>query len=148
MTARIASALTEPKRADAAYMAGLVCDIGELVLAPTLPEQLEAAWHHAGARSLPRTQLEQEVLGATHAEVGACLLGLWGLPFTIVEAVAGHHPFDASERQDSLSTIAWVASCVASGDAIEQARVSQTPGGQQLLERAAAVREAAQRFRG
>jgi hypothetical protein len=29
--------------------------------------------------------------GATHAEIGAYLLGLWGLPYSIVEAVALHH---------------------------------------------------------
>jgi HD-like signal output (HDOD) protein len=31
------------------------------------------------------------VTGATHAEIGAYLLGLWGLPYAIVEAVALHH---------------------------------------------------------
>src|SRR5262249_37765839 len=35
--------------------------------------------------------IEQEVLGCSHAEVGAYLLGLWGLPDSIVEAVAWHH---------------------------------------------------------
>jgi HD-like signal output (HDOD) protein len=39
----------------------------------------------------PLWQAEKEVLGATHAEVGACLLGLWGLPHAIVEATAWHH---------------------------------------------------------
>ena len=34
---------------------------------------------------------EREIFGVTHAEVGAYLLGLWGIPFPIVEAVAFHH---------------------------------------------------------
>jgi HD-like signal output (HDOD) protein len=125
-------------------MTGLVCDIGELVLAATLPEQLQAAWQHAAERSLPRTDAERKVLGATHAEVGACLLGLWGLPFTIVEAVAAHHPSESGDRQGSeLSTIVWVASGVASDDSAEQARVARDVGGPQLLERAVALRAAA-----
>ncbi len=36
-------------------------------------------------------EAEQQVLGITHAEIGAYLLGLWGLPYPIVEAVANHH---------------------------------------------------------
>jgi HD-like signal output (HDOD) protein len=40
---------------------------------------------------MPAGQAEREAFGFTHAEVGAYLLGLWGLPATIVEAVAFHH---------------------------------------------------------
>lgn len=34
---------------------------------------------------------EIEVIGASHAEIGAYLLGIWGLPYPVVEAVAHHH---------------------------------------------------------
>jgi HD-like signal output (HDOD) protein len=34
---------------------------------------------------------ETAVIGVPHAELGACLLGIWGLPTAIVEAVALHH---------------------------------------------------------
>lgn len=36
-------------------------------------------------------EVEHELHGFTHAEAGAYLLGLWGLPYPIVEAVAHHH---------------------------------------------------------
>jgi HD-like signal output (HDOD) protein len=39
----------------------------------------------------PQYEVESELLGVTHAEVGAYLLALWGLPLPIVEAVAFHH---------------------------------------------------------
>jgi HD-like signal output (HDOD) protein len=39
----------------------------------------------------PMYELEREKLGTTHAEIGAFLLGSWGLPLTLVEAVAYHH---------------------------------------------------------
>lgn len=42
-------------------------------------------------RKMPLFAAEQEVFGATHAGVGAYLFGLWGLPSSIVEAVAFHH---------------------------------------------------------
>jgi HD-like signal output (HDOD) protein len=145
MMARIASSLvTDPKRADAAYMAALVCDVGELVLAATLPDQLQKAWQRAVEASLPRSVFEQQLLGATHAEVGACLLGLWGLPFGVVEAVAGHHLPDENHSTSDLTNIVWLASCVAGGETPDPARVSRC-GFQPLLERAVALRNAADR---
>jgi HD-like signal output (HDOD) protein len=36
-------------------------------------------------------EAEEEVLGTSHAEIGACLLGLWGIPNLAVEAIAHHH---------------------------------------------------------
>jgi HD-like signal output (HDOD) protein len=45
----------------------------------------------ARAETLPLAECERRTVGATHAEMGAYLLGLWGLPYPIVEAVAVHH---------------------------------------------------------
>jgi HD-like signal output (HDOD) protein len=40
---------------------------------------------------MPLYQVEQQLIGVSHAEVGAYLLGIWGLPTPVVEAVAHHH---------------------------------------------------------
>jgi HD-like signal output (HDOD) protein len=40
---------------------------------------------------MPLWEAERIILGASHAEVGAYLLGLWGLPDPLVEALAFHH---------------------------------------------------------
>ncbi len=98
LASRIAIGRDDP---DAAFMAGLTCDVGELVLsAPALPA--------------PSGSTERQV---THAEVGAFLLGLWGLPFPIVEAVSNHH---APERNPydrlGLPQIVWLASCLVHGE--------------------------------
>jgi HD-like signal output (HDOD) protein len=45
----------------------------------------------ARAESIPLPAAERHIIGASHAEVGAYLLGLWGLPYTVVEAVAFQH---------------------------------------------------------
>lgn len=81
----------DPRRADDAFMAGMLHDIGKLVLALRLPEQFRQAQERARQRRLPSWQTERELLGVSHAEVGAYLLGLWGLPYPIIEAAAYHH---------------------------------------------------------
>lgn len=77
--------------ADEAFTAGLLHDVGKLILAFNLPDAYRKVLHRCKSEHIPLWQAEEEMLGATHAEVGAYLLGLWGLPTPIVEAVAWHH---------------------------------------------------------
>lgn len=74
-----------------AALAGLFHDIGRLTLASQLPGPYREVMGRMDAEGLPAVEAERRVLGATHAEVGAYLLGLWGLPDPLVEAVAWHH---------------------------------------------------------
>jgi HD-like signal output (HDOD) protein len=96
LTAKIARKLmSDPGRTEAAFAAGLLHDCGQLVLANRLPAQFSEAVARSRSEGRVLYQVERELLGADHAEVGAYLLGLWGLPHAIVEAVAFHH---AEER--------------------------------------------------
>jgi HD-like signal output (HDOD) protein len=76
---------------DDAFMAGLLHDVGKLVLAANLPQDYDQALALAQAEGMAEWEAERATLGATHAEVGAYLLGLWGLPEPMVEALAFHH---------------------------------------------------------
>lgn len=80
-----------PHIKQACYEAGLMHDIGRLVLATTAPVEVEAAARVAEAENLLAHEAEARVLGCDHGVVGAYLLDLWGLPTSIVEAVAYHH---------------------------------------------------------
>jgi HD-like signal output (HDOD) protein len=92
LTARISKLLLEePRRADEAFTAGLVHDIGEVVLVMGARQAFAEAVRVARERRQRVHQVEKEIIGMTHAEVGAYLLGLWGLSFPIVEAAAYHH---------------------------------------------------------
>lgn len=83
------------QKASAAYAAALLHDIGLLVFACQMPERFLELRVQTMRSSLALTEVELEVFGAHHADVGAHLLDLWGLPFEIIEAVARHH--DAME---------------------------------------------------
>ena len=77
--------------ANDASVAGMLHDAGQLVLAAHLPDRYGAALELVSSGGVSLCDAERSVFGATHATVGAYLLGLWGLPDAIVEAVAYHH---------------------------------------------------------
>ncbi len=92
LAAHLANRLVEDQgHGDEAYSAALIHDIGQIVLAVGMPQKFAEALRTARFRKQPAHVIQLEVIGATHAEVGAYLLGQWGLPFSTVEAVANQH---------------------------------------------------------
>ena len=81
----------EAKVVDESFAAGMLHDTGKLILAfnfsKAYVEILERSQENPGTL----LDTEREVFGATHAEIGGYLLGLWGLPIPVVEAIALHH---------------------------------------------------------
>ncbi len=99
LAAKIAAQLPAPAEITSiAVVAALLHDSGKLVLAARLPELFEEALRASVETGRPAYQLEQETIGTTHAEIGAYLLSLWGLPQIIVDAVCGHHRPSTSQR--------------------------------------------------
>ena len=76
---------------DDTFAAGLLHDIGRLVLASACREKYSQGLERARASNVTLAEAEFQTFGCTHAEVGAYLLGLWGLPDSVVQAVAWHH---------------------------------------------------------
>ena len=74
-----------------AFTGGLLHDLGKLALAVNRPEEFQRALSLTQETGFSLWETEREVFGVTHAEAGACLLSIWGLPAPIVEAVALHH---------------------------------------------------------
>ena len=110
-----------------AVLAGLLHDVGQLVLIANFPKEYREIRQAAQRRTIPLSRMEKEVLGSTHADVGAYLLGLWGFADVIVEAVAFHHsPADSATQSFSPLTAVHVA------DALEHQRNPQSPGDAEL----------------
>jgi HD-like signal output (HDOD) protein len=101
LVAAIVARLPLPKTvAPAAAIAALLHDAGKLVMAARLPEQCERISRLALAEHLTFHVAEVQVLGVSHAEIGAYLLALWGLPAPVVSAVARHHRPAVEEGDD------------------------------------------------
>ena len=72
-------------------LCGLLHDVGKLVLACEKPELYREISALASHEALTMSHAELSVLGTTHTEIGAYLLGLWGLPNEVILAIARHH---------------------------------------------------------
>jgi putative nucleotidyltransferase with HDIG domain len=94
------------------YTAGLMHDIGKLVLNQTLDrgsqQQMRRAIEERGQAGIVA---EQNLLGTNHAEVGAALLRKWSLPEHIVNAVEFHH--DHARSQERIAAIVALADAMA-----------------------------------
>jgi HD-like signal output (HDOD) protein len=90
-----------------AFAAALLQNVGEILLIAEASEDLAIVIAHARDRAINLYQAECELGVVSHAHVGAYLLGAWGLPYNIVEAVAHHHdpeqvPHDKLELVDAV----------------------------------------------
>ena len=93
--------------ADDAFAAGLFHDIGQVVLASRLGHFYDSVIQRSMSRGEPVWETERDMIGSTHAEVGAYLLGLWGMPDAVVNAVAQHHStaYDGTEEFSALTAL-------------------------------------------
>lgn len=114
--------------ADEAFVAGVLHDIGKLILIEYFNEEFSEALEKAEEEGLAIVDAEEQVLGVSHADVGAWLAEKWNLPPHLVQAIAFHHrPFELdSEKPEDLVILTHM------GDAlIRHLRVGNS-GDQQL----------------
>ncbi len=103
------------EQANEAYVAGLLHDIGLLALVSYLPDQFSELHQAAELSNLPISELEVDIVGAKHADLGAYLLNLWGLPYGVVEAVARHHDaVNLSQRKMDPTHAVCIADAIVS----------------------------------
>lgn len=116
LTARIASKMFDDKvLSGQAFLSGMLHDIGKLILATRFEEPFQAILLEGAGVTSPFQPIEEKLLGVGHGEIGAYLLGLWGMSYPVVEAVAHHHNPSRVPEQTMFGALGatHVADCLA-----------------------------------
>lgn len=116
-TAIMARELSRPATHDPgeAFLAGLLHDVGQLILVMSHPEQTEQALQLSQEAGIDLYEAERQTIGISHDEVGANVARHWNFPSSIVSAIAAHHvplPPEPGDRV-SLSTVIHLADVLA-----------------------------------
>jgi putative nucleotidyltransferase with HDIG domain len=96
------------------FTAGLLHDVGKLVISSFLAERIEALRTELASGGLSLVACEQKLLGADHAQIGADLGVAWNLPEEVVKVIASHHAPDSVNegRGDMLVDLVHAADCL------------------------------------
>lgn len=100
------------KRNDEAFMAGLLHDVGKLILDEYVASEFSAILRLVEEESVPFQEAELRILGFDHAVVGAKVIERWALPSDLVAAVAYHHRPSEAEQGHELATLAHLGDLV------------------------------------
>jgi putative nucleotidyltransferase with HDIG domain len=99
-----------PVTPDEAFVAGLLHDIGKMVLSVHLKEYFGQTRDRALADNVPFLLAERAILGIDHAQAGAAMAERWNLPAALVDAIACHHdPLGAQHGNVGLACVTHVA---------------------------------------
>jgi HD-like signal output (HDOD) protein len=100
--------------ADEAFLAGILHEIGKLILIDSFPERFQAACEAARQARAPLTPFLLREFHAAPAHLAAYLMELWGLPGAVIQAVAlQEHPENDPSGEFSLATALYIADQVA-----------------------------------
>ena len=124
LTSRILASYRRELNVERYFLTGLLHDIGRLIIFMQMPAQARQAIDEVTARRGLLYEVENDILGFTHAEVGGALLQSWGLPESMISAVTYHHTpsdYKGAERDVSIIHVAEViANAMQMGSAGEQ----------------------------
>jgi putative nucleotidyltransferase with HDIG domain len=98
---------------EAAAMAGILHEAGKMILITKFPDECEQAIATSRDQQIPIHEVERGMIGVTHAELGGCLLDMWGLPNTIIESAAFHHePWLCNDNEFSIVSAVYAANVI------------------------------------
>lgn len=112
LAAQIIAKETRAVRSEEAFVAGLLHDIGKVILNVHAASQFQAIMALAELDALPFHEAERAVLGFDHAEVGARLAEKWNLPHALCSAIGGHHDLSQDGDAPQLTAVVHVANHV------------------------------------
>ena len=110
--ARIIAKRIRFKESEEAYIAGLLLDIGKIILSSYAEEYFIQIIEKSKSDRVPFDRTEQEVLGFDHSQIGWRIIKKWNLPRSLVEAVKYHHRPDKAKTHKKLTYIVHLADAI------------------------------------
>lgn len=110
--ARVLAAHNNVLHSERLFVAGLLHDIGHLIMFLKLPDDLRKCMVEAGRRDCDIYEVEQEIIGFDHAQLGAALLRAWGLPESLVSTIRYHHEPDLAQQFQLEASIVHIADAI------------------------------------
>ena len=94
---------------EAFFTAGLLHDIGRLVLARAAPDEVYEVARQVKEEGADAVQLESQMLGVTHVELGAVLMDKWNMPTMLTQCVIKHHDTEHEGVRTVDTSIVYLA---------------------------------------
>ena len=124
---RILAKKVKYRLAGEVFVAGILHDIGKLILSQYFGDEFAAALVLAQEENLYISEAEERVLGVTHAEVGGWLAERWNLPRQLVEVIAFHHDPTAARKKAELTALIHMANALCRNEGIGNSGDEQGP---------------------
>jgi putative nucleotidyltransferase with HDIG domain len=99
---------------DVAFAAGLLHNIGKVVLSAWLEDRLEVLIRASERENVPFDELERTALGFDHTDVGGRLAEQWNMPESIVDAIKNHHQPERSSKHPTVVDCVHLGDCLTS----------------------------------
>jgi HD-like signal output (HDOD) protein len=90
------------------FISGMLCNIGLLTLNTTISDRYNTIRAQAAQTGESIMTVEKRILGASHADLGAYIMGLWGFDDDIIEALAFHHHPNEAPSSVNLQPLVFV----------------------------------------
>lgn len=110
------------------YIAGLLCNVGRILLAQFFPELCDKMCEYSLQASIPLLEAEKRVIGCTHAEVGAWLAKAWQLDDGLVQSIRYHHGPSGNNDAELINFAYVLAQLLELGDPGEKRLTRLIPG--------------------
>ncbi|MGQ9629513.1 MAG: HDOD domain-containing protein [bacterium] len=118
-----------------AFTAGLLHDVGKILLNKYVRGMFEEAVHLASRHKISLHEAERNLIGITHGEMGEWLAELWQLPNSLVETISLHHEPEKACIAPELVYTVWLADVVARREGVGGGNPQSSPVSASILDR-------------